>query len=236
CENAAIIGNGFQTIKMYDENTSLHSVNVAVMATMFGMSLGYDPRKLNNLGVGGLLHDIGKSRVPIEIIGKSGKLDEEEILEVRKHPQHGWDILDKDVLIPATVKAIALQHHENWDGSGYPRGIREYEVYELAAIVHICDVFDALISKRTYKDSFSFTDSINYMKSQSGKMFSPYFLKYFFRNVPIFHTGTDVRLSNGEKAIIVSNNSGDMTRPVVRLYKDMSEINLCYEKGIEIVS
>jgi len=236
CQNVALVKNGYHTIKMYDENTSLHSVNVAILAAMFGLSLGFNIRKINNLGVGGLLHDIGKSRVPIEIINKSGKLDAEELAEMRKHPQYGLEILQKDILIPATVKAIAYQHHENWDGTGYPRGLREHEVYELAAIVHICDVFDALISKRSYKDSFSFSETIQYMKEQSGKMFSPYYIKYFFRNIPVFHTGTDVILSNNEKAIVVRNNYGDMTRPVVRLYSDMSEVDLSKRDDMEIIS
>lgn len=226
CTNSAFSINGYHNLKIYDENTSLHSLNVAINSVIFGINLGLNLTKINNLGVGGLLHDVGKLMVPIEIINKTSKLTEEEIQEIRKHPQNGWEILNKDVLIPASIKAITQQHHENWDGSGYPRHLKQYEVYELAAIVHICDVFDAMISKRSYKESCTYKETIEYMMSQSGKMFSPYYLKYFLKYVPIFHPGVDVILSNNEKAIIVKNNIGDMTKPTVRLYKDMSEIDL----------
>ena len=235
CNNSAM-SNGLQIIKVYDENTSLHSINVAILAIMFGYNLGLNITKLNNLAVGGLLHDIGKTKVPIEILNKTDKLTPEEFEEIKKHPQYGWDILSEDILMPATIKAIVYQHHENWDGTGYPRHLENYNVYELAAIVHICDVFDALISKRSYKSAFKYSDTIQYIQSQSGKMFSPYYTKYFFKFVPIFHTGTDVILSNNEKAIIVKNNLGDMTRPTVRLYSNMEEINLTQRKDLSIIS
>lgn len=236
CDNSAILSNGFHILKAYDENTSLHSVNVAIIAVTLGINLGLNITRLNNLGVGAVLHDIGKSNIPIEILNKADKLTDEEMAEMRKHPQYGWDILNEDILVPATVKAIAHQHHENWDGTGYPRNLCQHQVYELAAIVHICDVFDALVSKRAYKEAFSFYDTIEYMKSQSGKMFSPYYLNYFFKYVPIFHTGTVVTLNTGDSAIVVRNNIGDMTRPLIRLYKDSTEINLVEHQELFINS
>lgn len=234
--NSAILENGYHILKTYDENTCEHSVAVAINALTMGIPLGLNIVKLNNLSVGGMLHDIGKSRVPIEILNKSGQLDADERLEMQKHPQYGYDILNQDILIPATVKAIVLQHHENWDGTGYPKQLKEHNVYELAAIIHICDVYDALVSKRTYKEAFSFHDTIEYMKSQSGKMFSPYYLKYFLMYVPIYHTGTIVKLSNGEEAIVVKNNKGDMTRPTVRVISNMSDIDLRQHEELYIIS
>lgn len=228
------LANDMTLIKEYDLTTYEHSLNVAINAVTVAMGLGMSYTRMNNIAVGAMLHDIGKREIPIEIISKKGKLDEYENSLIRQHPEIGYKILSKDILIPASIKEVVHQHHENWDGTGYPRGLKHNEIYELASIVHICDVYDALLSKRSYKDAFSYTDTISILKEQSGKQFNPYYVKAFFRLVPIYHRGVEVRLSNNSKALVIHNNHGDMLNPVVRLSNN-KEIDL-RQSSLTIIS
>lgn len=234
--NADILENGYHILRAYDENTCTHSVSVAVNALTMGITLGLNIVRLNNLGAGGMMHDIGKSRIPIEILNKSGELNDEERLMMQNHPQYGYDILSTDILIPSAVRAIVLQHHENWDGTGYPKHTKEHEIYALASIIHICDVYDALVSKRAYKKAFSYKDTIEYMKSQSGTMFNPYYLKYFLSCVPVYHTGTIVRLNDDREAVIVKNHKNNMMRPTIRIADDMTDTDLRDHHDLVIIS
>ena len=234
--NCDFLENGYQILQAYDENTCIHSMNVAINAVTLGINMGFNTVRLNNLAVGAMLHDIGKSRIPIEVLNKSGKLTSQEWELMKKHPEYGYQMLDKDILIPATVKAIAYQHHENWDGSGYPRGLKGHNIYGLASIVHICDVFDALVSKRTYKKTFSYYDTIKYLNDNKNTMFNPYYLEYFFKYVPIFKPGDTVTLNNGSQAIILRNTRFDMTRPIIRLVNTRTDIKLQEQTDLHIIS
>ena len=206
-----------ETIKAYDENTFEHCINVAITAVTLGIGLGYNYYRLKNLAVGSLLHDVGKQLVPIDIINKKGKLTDAEMAVVKEHPTYGYKILSKDINTYSSTREIVHQHHENWDGSGYPRGLKEDEIYELAMVTHVCDVYDALISKRSYKDAFSYQIAIDLVKEGVDRMFNPVMVEAFFKYVPIYHKGSEVLLSNGDKALVYKNNRGDMLEPVIKL-------------------
>lgn len=206
-----------ETIKAYDENTFEHCINVAITAVTLGIGLGYNYYRLKNLAVGSLLHDIGKQLVPIDIINKKGRLTDEEMAVVREHPSYGYKILSKDINTYSSTREIVHQHHENWDGSGYPRGLKEDEIYELAMVTHVCDVFDALISKRSYKEAFSYHTAIEILKEGSETMFRPELVEAFFRYVPVYHKGSEVTLTNGDEALVYKNNRGDMLEPIIKL-------------------
>lgn len=226
--------NDIETLKEYDENTFQHSLNVAISAVTMGIGLGYNFYRLRNLAVGAMLHDIGKKNVPIEIITKNGKLTDEEYAIIKKHPKYGYDILSEDILTFASTKQIVHQHHENWDGTGYPRRLKGDDIYELAMVVHVCDVFDALVSKRSYKDAFSYKKAIEIMQEGRGSMYNPEVFDKFFEVVPVYHKGTFVRLSDGNEALIYKNNKGDMLNPVVKL-KDGTHVDL-RESPLTIIS
>lgn len=206
-----------ESIKAYDENTFEHCVNVAVKSVTMGIGLGYNFYRLKNLAVGSMLHDIGKTGVAYDIINKAGKLTKEEFDEIKKHPTNGYNMLTNDTSIFASTRQIVYQHHENWDGTGYPRGLKGEDIYELAMIAHICDVCDALLSKRSYKNAFSIADVIRIMQEGTDKMFSPELLDAFFRYVPLYCKGSEVLLSNQEKALVYRNNRGNMLAPIVKL-------------------
>ena len=120
-----------ESIKAYDENTFEHCIHVAITSVTLGIGLGYNFYRLKNLAIGAMLHDVGKKMVPIEIINKKGKLTDEEMEEVKKHPVYGYSILSSNINVYSSTRGIVYQHHENWDGSGYPRGLKEEEIYEL---------------------------------------------------------------------------------------------------------
>lgn len=223
-----------QTLKVYDEYTFTHSLNVAVLSATLGIGLGLSYERLRNLTEGAILHDIGKQAIPISILNKKGPLTDEEMAIVKKHPEEGYRLLKGDVEITSSVRGIIHEHHENWDGSGYPFGNRGEEIYDLAHVVHICDVWDALLSKRSYKEAFSIKDTIALIMKGSGTQFNVELVDAFFKYVPVYSKGSEVTLSNGENVLIYENNRKNMLRPIV-LTKDKKIINL-EESDLEIVS
>jgi len=225
--------NDIETVLDYDEYTYTHCINVAVAAATLGIGLGYDYDRLRNLTAGALLHDIGKQLIPIEIINKKGKLSDEEMDIVKKHPKDGYNLLSKNVLITSSMREIAHQHHENWDGTGYPRGLREKNIYDLANLVHVCDVWDALLSKRSYKEAFRVSDAVAILKSGRGTQFNPALLDAFFKYVPIYHKGTKVSTNLGQDALILENHRGRMLYPTL-LFEDGSTMELTEDSMFQI--
>jgi len=232
--NAEDFMHDIASIKTYDENTYEHCLNVAIEAVTMGIGLGYNFYRLKNLAVGAMLHDIGKTQLPIEIFNKEGSLTEEEMALMRTHPTKGYKMLTEDILIYSATRQVVHQHHENWDGSGYPRGLKEEQIYELAMVTHICDVYDALISKRSYKNPFPIKQAVDMLYEGEGTMYNPELLESFFRYVPIYHKGSEVELSDHTKALVFKNNRGDMLHPIVKL-KDGSRLDL-REAAVSIIS
>lgn len=223
-----------QSIKEYDEYTFNHSLNVAIASTTLGVGLGYGYNRLKNIATGALLHDVGKQLVPIEIINKKGKLTPEEFDIVKRHPEDGYRILRGNTNVTSSIREIAHQHHENWDGSGYPRHLKGGRIYELAHVVHICDVYDALASKRSYKEAFPVSKIINILDSGRGTQFNPRILDAFYKYVPIYPKGAEVILNTNETALIYENNRGNMLRPKIML-GDKRIIDL-RDSDLEIIS
>ena len=223
--NAEDYMHDMEMIKAYDEDTFEHCLNVAIKAVTMGIGLGYNFYRAKSLAVGAMLHDIGKTQIPIEILNKEGSLTDEEMDLVRTHPAEGYKLLTRDIFIYSATRQIVHQHHENWDGSGYPRGIKGDQIYELAMVTHICDVYDALISKRSYKNPFPIKLAVDILCENRGVMYNPELLDSFFRYVPIYHKGSEVELSDHRKALVFKNNRGDMLRPIVKL-KNGSMIDL----------
>jgi len=161
-----------QTVGSYDNRTFDHSINVAILSTMIGVAMGFDNEKLRKIAQAGLLHDIGKTLLPLSLINKEGPLTDEEYELVKKHTEYGLLILRNNVTIPSTVRNAVFSHHENEDGTGYPRQIKSDKIHIFAKIIHVADVYDAMISKRSYKDAMSVSDVLEYMHSKIGTMFN----------------------------------------------------------------
>ncbi len=207
-------------IKNFDDYTYEHSVNVAVYSIILGKSLNYNVRDLNKLGVGAILHDIGKILIPPEILFKEGKLNDEEYQIVKDHSELGYDYIKDAREISPVSKTAILSHHERLDGSGYPREKTRDELHDFAKIVAITDVYDALTSDRTYRKRWPVHEAISYIMSNSDQKFDNYFVDKFVRNLAIYPNGTMVSLSNGQKAIVKEQNTNYPTRPILRIVED----------------
>ena len=206
-------------IKSMDNYTYAHSVNVAVISLVLGISLNLSKEKLTYLCIGALLHDIGKSFIPNEILQKSGKLTNEEFEIVKNHPRYGYNFLGQFFSLSAHIKLITLQHHERFDGLGYPIGIGGENINYLARIVSIADVYDALTSDRPYKRAMCPSDSLEYIMSNYGTLFDPNMLDIFCRIIIPFPQGTIVSLSNGDIGVVEETIPCFPLRPIVKIIK-----------------
>ena len=151
-----------QDLKSNDQYTFSHSVNVCVLSLITGISMKYGEEKLRELGIGAMLHDVGKTRIPSEILNKPGSLTAEEFDIIKKHTSYGYELLKKSKELSTYASYIALTHHERYDGEGYPLGLRGEELHEFARIVSIADVYDAITSDRVYKKRSNINEAVEY--------------------------------------------------------------------------
>jgi len=220
-----------------------HSVNVAVLAGIMGMAKGYNRNQIEELGIGALLFDIGMIKVPKELLNKSSPLTPEERAIVEKHTTEGFDMLRTQHDISLLSAHCALQHHERYDGSGYPRGLKGGEIHEYAQIVAIADVYDALTSPRSYRNRYSPSEAIEYLFAAGNTLFDLELIKLFCRHVSVYPIATTVMLNTGQIAVVTANNPLAVHRPVVRILREADgrpvsrpyEIDLQYDKQLMIV-
>lgn len=206
-------------IRSLEDNTFGHSVNVCVLSVLTGVSIGYDQLKLKELGMGALLHDVGKAKLPDEI-NNAKELSEQDYQLYQKHCEYGREILKNTENISIRASQVAFQHHERYDGSGYPRGISGKEIFEFARIVAIADVYDTLAGYYPHRKRMFPHEVLELIKSKQGSDFDPEIVASFIPNIAPFPSGSIVLLSNGYKAIVVSAQKANPTRPQIRLLYD----------------
>ncbi|MFW6022438.1 MAG: HD-GYP domain-containing protein [Halanaerobiaceae bacterium] len=207
-------------IKSYCSYTFAHSVNVAAIAIFIGKLMGLDKDDLIEIGIGSILHDIGKMLLPMEIIHKPHKLTAEEYKIIRKHPLLGYQYVKDNTDITPRSRIIILSHHERMDGSGYPKGIAGEDIHIFARVAAIADVFDALTSDRIYRKKWSNADVVDYLISNANSKFDQDMVEHLSKNVAIFPNGLTVILSNGCKAVVKEQNKNFPQRPIVRLLEN----------------
>ncbi|RMD01672.1 HD-GYP domain-containing protein [Clostridium autoethanogenum] len=209
-------------ISASDNNIYSHSVNVCVLATIIGTHMGYSVMKLKDIATGALLHDIGK----IKIMNDRKLLDNFKTKEeldkyiTLMHPKVGYDFLGSQYIWNASVKVVALMHHERSDGSGYPLKLQGDEINKIAKMVSICDVFDNMISGRNGLQSKSVNEVIEYLVGMSNTYFDAEMVRKFTMNIAAFPTGSGVILSSNEKGLVVKQNNSMPMRPVVKVIYD----------------
>jgi HD-GYP domain-containing protein (c-di-GMP phosphodiesterase class II) len=189
--------------------------------------------RLTNLGVGLLLHDIGKLAVPAEILQKPGKLDDEEWKAMRAHPLLGVQILKKAEGISPLSRAVVRTHHERWHGGGYPDGQTGGEIHQFARIAAVADVFDALTSNRYYRKALPAQEGYDFVVERAGKDFDPEVVDIFRTFVAPYPPGTCVQLSDGTRALVVNVRQHAVKSPLVRVIADASGA-LCGPREIEL--
>jgi HD-GYP domain-containing protein (c-di-GMP phosphodiesterase class II) len=204
-------------IKTCDNYTFLHSVNVCILSIITGAKLNLSYNDLKELGVGALLHDIGKVMVPPDILQKNSTLTDEEYEIIKQHSLLGYEILKKIPRISEASALVALCHHERYDGNGYISGLKKDEIHIFSRIVAITDIFDALTSDRIYRKKISINQAIDYMTVIAAPSLDANVLSCFTKIIPPFPIGTGVILNTGEKGVVIRLNENFPTRPIIRL-------------------
>jgi putative nucleotidyltransferase with HDIG domain len=229
---------GLCKLRFYDEYSYTHSINVTVLATAFGQFLGLPEDELHLLGLGALFHDIGKANIPREVLNKPGRLDAREFQVVKRHPLESYVILKGKVGLDSKVLLAIVEHHEKYDGSGYPRGIGGEEVSMFARIISLADVYDALTSERVYKKGMPPAHALGVMYGMREKDFHPTMVERFIKCLGIYPVGSFVRLSDSRHGLVWALNDqaplfptvkaafDDAMRPIPAEYVDLAEPGL----------
>lgn len=207
-------------LRTHDNYTFEHSVNVAAVALMLGTELELSVERLRVLGLGALLHDIGKTALSPAILGKAGALTEDEYRYVRQHPQLGYEILRRYEQLDPAVAQIAYEHHERLNGTGYPRGLTLDEIDPLAKIVAVADVYDALTADRSYRKGMPTSKALAMLEGDMDSGFERNAVRSLLRRVAPYPLGTVVRLNTGHVATVVIVPQDVPERPSVHAAVD----------------
>lgn len=227
-----------QMIKKIDDSVHDHSHKVAILSTMLGLNIdNLTESDLQQLAIAALLHDVGKSTIDFSILNKPGKLTEEEYEIVKSHSQKGYDILTSTELFEQSICDAVLFHHENEDGTGYPNGIKGNEIPLYSRIIHICDVYAALTTKRCYKEAWSSEKAFSILEEERRK-YEENLMRIFKNSMPIYIKGDIVYLSTGELATVLKTTTNEILvkkfgdQRVVRIEFDNENNNIFIKKKI----
>jgi len=226
---------------LYDEYLYQHSFQVTMYSIAIAKEMGYNYEDLRVIGIGAMLHDVGKLLVPQEILFKPDRLTNEEFEIMKQHTRYGFDILRNLHSVSLIVAHCAFQHHERLDGSGYPRGLKDYEIHPFAKIIGVADVFDAVTSNRVYRSKMLPTDGIKLIDAGSGTIFSAAAVQALKKIIVQYPNGTTLKLKDGRRGVVSRQNASKPERPYVRIFEEDEklldvtyEINLVEEILVEI--
>jgi len=205
----------FTQLKNQDEYTSQHSLNVCVLSILLAKHLNYSKEELNDIGICGLLHDIGKLKIPLEILNKPDKLTENEARVMCTHTTLGRNILMSARDLYTGAVDVAYTHHEQLDGGGYPRGLKGEYISVYARIVSIVDAYDAITSDRIYKRGRLHLEAIKILMNAKGKHFDASLVLKFIDCIGIYPVGNAVEMKNGEVGVVIAANPKNKTKPKV---------------------
>ena len=222
-----------------DMYTYNHCIEVAILSLKIGHHMGLDRERLNRLGIGALLSDVGKAKVPQELINKKGLLNAIEFEEVKKHVLYGYNMIKGSVNLTPHSKQVVYMHHEKLDGTGYPEGFKGENIPLMARIVAVADIFDAIASDRTYSNRRSVGETIEILRAVAGTKLDSDVIFSLNAVVEVYPPGTLVELTNGVTGIVISNNPSP-TRPIVGVITDgivseeinMMEVLTVFIKGV----
>ena len=223
-------------IKSFDDYTFTHNINVATISLFIGEALGLSKDDLFELGMGCMLHDVGKINIPIEILNKNGKLTDQEFAQMKSHPMKGFEILQKSRNISERARRVALEHHEKYDGSGYPNNIRGNAISLFGRICAVADVYDALTTDRPYRVAMQPYDAMKILIAGIDKHFDPNILNTFIRKFSIYPAGSLVKLNDGSIALVLRNNPQAVIRPVLKIITNSKGRHLKERVEVDLLS
>jgi HD-GYP domain len=204
-------------LKVFDDYTYYHSVNVTTLAIVLGTAIQLNKNELYELGMAAILHDIGKLFVDKTVLNKDSELTEEEFDEIRNHSYLGYRFLKDKADIPVKSSVAILQHHEKFNGDGYPNRTSGKDICLYGRILSVVDVYDALTSDRCYRKALMPSEAMEYLMGNGGIMFDPEIVRLFCRRVSPYPIGMLVKLSNGECGIVRENFENWGLRPLIEL-------------------
>jgi HD-GYP domain-containing protein (c-di-GMP phosphodiesterase class II) len=216
-----------------DDYTFDHSLGVSVLAIALGKWLDYSEEKILDLSIAALFHDIGKLRVPDEIVKKPARLTTEECSIMQRHSYYSYEMLAQTNKFNDDILLGVLQHHERMNGVGYPNGVKGDKIHEYAKIIAICDIYHAITSRRVYKDKDSPLRAADYLRRESFTSLDPYITQIFLKNISKFYVGNKVLISDGTTGIIVYIHPQDETKPMVKVGEEF--IDFQKEQDVEIL-
>lgn len=231
-KNSSDVIYNLVNISLYDEYVYKHNVNTMILSIAIGKNMGLNRKRIESLAIGSLLHDIGKTFISKEIINKKGRLTKEEYDIIKSHPQNGFDFLRKHTNLTPTERIGSLEHHERWDGTGYPYGKKRDETHIFSRIIAVCDVFEALTANRPYRKRISNQNAREYIIGDGGNQFDLDIIKVFAKTINPFPLNSLVRLSDGREGVVVGKNEDFLSRPVVKVYCENSRETSNYELNL----
>ncbi len=211
-------------LKMYDDYTYHHSLSVSVLSTAIGLSLGLNDSALFDLSLCALLHDIGKTKIARNIITKPDKLTDEEFEIIKSHPLRGGKCVAKNELINERIYNGIISHHEKFDGTGYPFSAKGKGIPLFGRIIAVADVYDALTSKRAYREPNKASEAIEYIMAANGTYFDPEVVSAFLRKIAPYPINDYVKLSNGKIGIVTRLYPENPLRPEVKIINEENDV------------
>lgn len=219
CSNRNIMVNMLDLCS-FDSYTYSHSVNVSVLSIILGIAMNFTTSDLVSLGTGSLLHDIGKVFISKEIVQKKGPLTKEEFDKIKMHPHLGYNYILAEYRLSARHCKAILEHHEKYDGTGYPLGKKGNAISLFGRIASVADVYDALTSERPYRKALPPYEGVEYVMACSGSLFDPDVVNAFIKRIAPYPVGISVTLSNGWVGLVIENFVSYCLRPKLRIYEE----------------
>lgn len=230
-------------LSAFDDYTFTHSINVAAISVVFGEFIGMSREELTLLGMAGMMHDLGKTTLPSSIINKPGLLTEAEYEEMKRHPIYGRSILENSNHFPAKVLEAVRNHHEKYNGTGYPDGLSHKDIPPFSRILCLADIYDALTSDRSYKNAVAPNKALGIMYGMRDQDFDPQEIQLFIKCLGIYPSGSFVKLNTGDYALVYESNSDKPLFPKIKIVMDKNmrplkarDVDLAtQDEGIEIL-